>query len=577
MVGQLIKLKLLMQWNSIKRQTWLLVLGLIGLAQFTSIIGFLISGAVIAAWNGAVNYVGAAGVILGSVLILGWIIGPLVATGIDTTLEPRALVTYIPPSPKLAWASIIATGAGIAGILTALPTVALPLSYFVGAHILPGVIALLVVPIALLTAWTWSRLLATFLDVVVDNNPRLKDSLTLVGVVLFLAAIAPLGAWINLITNAARNDVFFNLASWLSWTPFGAAWAVPFSVFNGQYGAGVGQLAIALAFLALGLWLWSRLLPYAMSGTKTPLSAQVDQALSEGRFLVDPTKEHMPAKGRSRNKVHGKRGDRAAQRFLPGADYWQALGLPTAAASLAARTQVDWLKDPRLSSSLAICFIFPVMAVVFPQTMPDEVGSAFTTLSYMFLVLPAITLGAATGALPSYDSTAFWILSASGIRGRDERLGRLAGSAVVHIPLLAVTTATAGYVVGLTALESATFVVFLLALYMATAALCLLLSTRFVYPAQPPGASPLSSKGTGSFMLTIALQLGGQFGSFIVALPSLIVFLLAWYGIVALWVSILVSLTWAVFLFLITPPLTGRLWDTHHVKVLAQIRSWPGH
>lgn len=583
MVRQLMTLKILMQWNSVKKNTWMVVIAIIASAHILPLISSLYAFSIFFNINGYSTQFAAIAVLGGSAITLGWLLGPIMTSGIDTSLDPRSLITYIPPSRTLAWALLLATGVGITGLVTTLVAFILPFGLFVGQQFLAASLAVVLLPLALLTAWTWSRLLTTFLDVIIDQKPHLKDTFTILGSLLFLALLAPLGVWIQFISHSVSNNIVMGLASVLAWTPFGAAWAVPFSVLNGSYVAAGAQALIALVFLCAGVWLWHRLLPYAMSGSRQPVPALADEALAQGRFLVDPTLSHahscdLSEVGRGRSSVQSRASrPQTAPRFLAGVDLWLILGLPTAAASLAARTLRDWVKDPRLSTSLSSALIFPFMAAFFATRIDDTVGVGFNALFYVFLILPAVTLGATVGALPSYDSTAFWVLCASGIRGRDERLGRLAGSIVVHVPILLATTVLAGLFVGLDGMLVVALALFVCVLYVGSAALTLILSAWRVYPVQPPEASPLSTKGTGSFALTMLLQLGGQFGAGMVALPAVVVFVLAWNGVLPLWVSMVVSIAWSVLVCVLTPLVSGRVWDRHHVQVLAQIRSWPGH
>ena len=44
-------------------------------------------------------------------------------------------------------------------------------------------------------------------------------------------------------------------------------------------------------------------------------------------------------------------------------------------------------------------------------------------------------------------------------------------------------------------------------LFSGAAATTLVVNARWVYPVQPPGTSPLATKGTGSFLLTMLMQL----------------------------------------------------------------------
>ena len=58
-------------------------------------------------------------------------------------------------------------------------------------------------------------------------------------------------------------------------------------------------------------------------------------------------------------------------------------------------------------------------------------------------------------------------------------------------------------------------------LFAGAAATTLVVNARWVYPVQPPGTSPLATKGTGSFLMTMLLQLVGFAGTAVLADPVL--------------------------------------------------------
>lgn len=564
MVKQLIALKTKMAWNTVKNQTVTLILSVFALLGFMQMAGLVYFATIGLALLGQLHSLAIAATLIGSIVTLLWILVPLIYSGIDDTLDPRALATFLPPTPRLATALVIAGGLGPTGVATIIILLALPLGYILAGAPVLGVMAVAALALSLLTAWTWVRAIMTGLSVFFDAHPRAKDWFMIVGALAFLAAISPLGVWISLLTDSLSLEGLRSITDVVAWTPFGAPWGVIWSLLNGTYTAAFGQLLVALLFLGVGVWAWSLILPYAMSGSKHRLPAQVNEALAAGRQLVDPKKSHS---GETRRVVASSGG------FFRGAEFWTRLGVPTPAASLAARTVRDWVRDPRVSSNLAVAVIFPFMTVMITRM---EEGMPPGMSSFLMYATPVI-MGSLVGALPSYDSTAFWVLVSCGISGRHERLGRLLGSALVQVPLITGAGFVCSYFFGYSLEQGFAFTLFTLCLYAATAALSLLLSTTWVYPVQPPGASPLSTKGTGNITVSMFLQFASLFGSVLVTLPVLVMFILANVGMVPFWASALVSGVWTVLLFVATPFVAGPLWEKNCVKVLSQIRSWPGH
>ena len=96
--------------------------------------------------------------------------------------------------------------------------------------------------------------------------------------------------------------------------------------------------------------------------------------------------------------------------------------------------------------------------------------------------------------------------------GREERRGRLIGSLPALLPQVV------GYLihdvaVGASAQDFVYHQVMGVIFFAGAAATTLIVNARWVYPVQPPGTSPLGTKGTGSFLMTMLLQLVGFAGT----------------------------------------------------------------
>nr|WP_291464820.1 hypothetical protein [Actinomyces sp.] len=179
-------------------------------------------------------------------------------------------------------------------------------------------------------------------------------------------------------------------------------------------------------------------------------------------------------------------------------------------------------------------------------------------------------------ALKIYDSTGAWIVISSGMSGREERRGRLVGSLVVLVPQ------ALGYLIhdAITRTGASDFVfhqVMGIVLFSGAAATTLVVNARWVYPVQPPGVSPLATKGTGSFLLTMLMQLAGFAGTAVLQIPSYVLIALASFGLVPFWVAYVVALPWSVIILEGAVRVGGRVWDRYSVAALTTIRSWPGH
>ena len=123
MVATLVRLRFLVLGNSLRRSPWQLVLliigGLYGLGIIaTAVVGFLALGFAPPATARTVV------VLAGSAVVLGWMVVPLLASGIDQTLDPKRLVTFPIPLGRLLLGLGVASMLGIPGIVTTVASLA---------------------------------------------------------------------------------------------------------------------------------------------------------------------------------------------------------------------------------------------------------------------------------------------------------------------------------------------------------------------------------------------------------------------------------------------------------------------
>ena len=91
MVGQLIRLKLRIIWNTVRRQTAVLVLAILGTLQFgTMYVGALVGTAFLSQSEGAAT-LAAVLPIVGPIVFLLWLILPILFSAMDNSLDPVRL------------------------------------------------------------------------------------------------------------------------------------------------------------------------------------------------------------------------------------------------------------------------------------------------------------------------------------------------------------------------------------------------------------------------------------------------------------------------------------------------------
>ncbi len=134
-------------------------------------------------------------------------------------------------------------------------------------------------------------------------------------------------------------------------------------------------------------------------------------------------------------------------------------------------------------------------------------------------VIVAALLALSTFTDISYDGTAFSVHVLRGVRGIDDRLGRIWANAIIAVPLIAivavVTTALVGRFDQLPTLAGLTAVITLAG--FGVASVC---SAIFVMPVPQAGENPFASK-PGAGMLSL-IGMAGSYGALtVIALPTI--------------------------------------------------------
>ncbi|MCK2221261.1 hypothetical protein MF672_046785 [Actinomadura sp. ATCC 31491] len=190
-----------------------------------------------------------------TLFLLGWMIVPLMAFGLDDTLDPAKLALFPLPTRRLAVGMFTASVTGVwplamlavtAGALVALP--AGPGGVLLGVPAVLLQFALCVVT---------SRLITTSLSSALRTR-RGRDVLAVAALLVVLLAQLP-----NLIVNRGLGDpaaMLHALAGVLRWTPSGMA---AHAIADGGL-TGLGELAVVAALVAAVGWLWIRALGRAL-------------------------------------------------------------------------------------------------------------------------------------------------------------------------------------------------------------------------------------------------------------------------------------------------------------------------
>lgn len=454
MVKHLVSLRLLLLRNSLRRSPWQLVAVIFGALYGIGLLVVVTFG-LFALSNATVDLARTVVVLAGSATILGWLIIPVMVSGIDQTLDTARLVNFPLPLRQLLIGLTLAGVLGIPGIVTVLAALATAGTWW--RHPLIALVALVCAALAALTCVVGSRMMTALSSALTSGRRFREVGGTLLLIPLVLAGPIGVGA-ANGIDNA--QDALPATATALSWTPLGALWAVPSEVALGHYGGAGLKFLIGLATLAALAFVWRRALAIALV---------------------------TPARSASRRITHGNLGLFA---FVP----------ETPTGAVLARSLTYWMRDPRYSKQLILVPLMPVLLWFYSSTNDSPaLFNAMAPVAAFFLALAIYTD-------LSYDSTAFATHVALGVSGKADRTGRALAVLVFAVPVVLVFSVVSVWVSGswglLPGLLGLSIGILLSGLGLSSVS-----SATVVVPVPAPGDSPFKSPpgaGFTTFVATLA-------------------------------------------------------------------------
>lgn len=495
-MSALLRLRFRVLFNTLRRNTWQMVGAIIGAVYGLGVLGFVVIGLIALAF--APEEPRATVLVLaGSALVLGWTLIPLVTAGVDQTLDPAKLMVFPIPLRTLLLGLTVAGVLGIPGIITSVAALSSALSYL--SSPLALLAAIPSAAVGVLVCVVASRAV-TAASTGLSSRRRFRE---LVGVLIFVPLIL-LGP---IIAGAARGianiaDALPGIAEALGWTPLGAAWAVPAAVAAGAPWEALLKFAIAVATLLILLWLWSR----GLAGALVAPAASANKTVARGKI--------------------GLLG------VLPA----------TPAGAITARSLIYWLRDPRYARQLIVVPLIPILLLFYSNTMG--------TLFVLVLAGPIIgfLLSVTFYADISYDGTAFAAHIIDGVRGIDDRIGRVAALSLIGVPLtLVVTVVSVAFAGSWDLLPSALGMA--IGLFGAGVGVSAVSSARIVMPVPGPGDNPFKAAPGATFTTGLsAFVIWGL--ALLLALPVIVVAIIGFVTTEPLWnwlalaVGVLIAVLW---------------------------------
>ena len=394
MVATLLSLRFRVLANTLRRSTVQLVAVVLGALQALVLLVLVLLGVAFLGGDALPTARDAVVVFGGVVVTIGWILVPLVATGVEPTLEPRRLAPFPIPVPRIMTATVLVEllwPPGVATLVGALASVAMWRTEPAAAAVqVAGAL------VATATCLVGSRAAASVAAILVARRLAGRALLIVGGTAVLLG---PVALCLALALPAAEPVPALTEA--LGWTPFGAAWSVPVLVASGRPLQALASAGIALATLGALLLLWRASLVHALRSR--PVTGRPRREHELGLFRIVPA---------------------------------------TPAGAIAARSAISWLRDARLARQLVVLPLLPVLVLVLAAVVRLD-GLALAAAPVVAGLVPL-----AQFAGLSYDGTAFAGQLAAGVRGTADRLGRSAALLVIALPAVLVVAVVSVLLVG---------------------------------------------------------------------------------------------------------------------------------
>jgi ABC-2 type transport system permease protein len=522
-VAHLLSLRWRVLLNGFKRSTWQIVAAVIGGLYGLGVLAAVVAGLVALSFAPE-RWAWTAGVLGGSLAVVGWVVVPFVARGYDQTLSVSKLRQFPLPADRLLVALFVAGLLGIPGIVTLVAALATTLSWL--QHPLSAVLAPFCGLLGVFVCVAASRAVETATSAL-GAKRRYRE---LMSVAIFVPLILA-GPLIGLVGQglSSLGDDLPRVAHALSWSPLGAAWSIPGDVALGRPGEAALKALIAVATLGVLLLIWRRGLATALVAPPAVTATTASKGLGLfARFPATPT------------------------------------------GAVAARTAVYWLRDPRYGGSLIVVPLMPVLAIFLSFSL-DTTWPLYA-IGPAVAALLAITLAADV----SYDGTAFAAHLSTGLAGSADRAGRVLTLGLFAVPSVVLATLVPLAVVGRLDVAPALLGVGLGLLFTGFG-VSSVASALYLMPVPAAGESPFKSPPGAN--VTSALGLYASWAIvFVLALPELVL------GVVALvqgsvllgLLTLVVGVALGAVLMVVGIRRGGRLLDARGPELLTRLRRARG-
>lgn len=400
---------------------------------------------------------------LAAIFLAGWVVVPLLVTGLDDTLAPARFASLgLRPGP-------------LAAALTISALVSVPALFFLflfGASAWlwhnenPDSWPLVVGIVGAALTWTGlvlSARLATSWGSRILGSRRSRD--VAVGIAVLVLALGGPALWI-VVRDGLELVLDYDvrvLIEQLGRTPIGAGMAAPEHVVDRDWWGAGWRLGMMAAWVSVLYGAWRANVAHALVN---PLFRGGGTRRREDSILALGQKREI--KLAIRNRTEQLRPARTAVR---------------------ARLERYWVTDPRYLSNLIGALVLPLMLM----GLVSLIGGLDDRWMFVAPLALALTLGWGRHNDVALDSTGLWLDVVSGRLGRDVMRGRFAATAIWAVPVVAATAlgvvAWTGLWVHAFALVGAS-----VGLLGTTLGVSAVSSVVFPYRAPAPGESPFAAE-----------------------------------------------------------------------------------
>jgi ABC-2 type transport system permease protein len=463
--------------------------------------------------------------------LVGWVLTPLVAFGVDETVDPQRFA-LLPLRPQTLQTGLLITSligylpvANMIGLLGVAVALSVPWS------LLP--VALVCVAVQMLLCVVLSRAASTSMAALMSSR-RGRDLGMLVGLGIFVLYMV-----FVLFINAPGNDPsagggalrsgVLGVANVLQWTPPGALATLPGLIAEGQWGQAAAAAAIALGALALAWWWWGN----ALRRNLTTVSSS--------------TEGSSPSHGAEDTAV--------------------AIGVVGTMKVVAGRDRVLAWRDPMRRMPWLMVLI---VAVMWPFLVIRGQGAVFA------VALGALMCGAQAGAMYGFEGSALWLhlqTVTDRVRARGEVIGHAIVALIPGMLIVVIGIAVQAVVHDDYANVPAALGACLAALFGSVAVSCYM-SAAVPYAMPQSRKSMFASSVPGQKGRTFAAGVGFIIGGLIVALPTIVCVVLSLVvAPVWGWVALVVGLVTGPIALVIAVRLTADRFLANGPEIFELVRA----